>query len=132
MSRKLYFFIVILTLFSVQLCVLVKDKELLDNFRLGSGKVTGVRAGVVTGGGIQFKIDKFHTKYNILMAQSNACESLVSKQLHVLKKFNFPVVYLPSNPSNAEILLFESQYKKFGLKIPEELIEIVEALSECE
>jgi hypothetical protein len=109
-----------------------KNRSLLDNTEYSHGYVIKVRPGVVTGGGIQFRIIDVKTKYNLLMPWGNKCESEVKERLSEIKKIRFPVVFDKKDTSNAEILLFKSQYEKYGLEIPDSLQKLVNELSKCE
>jgi hypothetical protein len=60
------------------------------------------------------------------------CEKYIKRKLGEIKRIKFPIVYDASEVENAEILLFKSQYEKYGLDIPEELKEVIGELSECE
>ena len=108
-----------------------KEKKLTREFKQSFGVVHKVVDGK-NGGGIHFTYKEFNGDYKPLTWNGSDCNEIVRRDLVILQKYKFPVVYLSSDHTNAEILLFESQYKRFGLDIPEELINIVSELSICE
>ena len=109
-----------------------KKKRLFHNMKVSYGYVIKVRSGVVTGGGIQYIFVDNRTKYKQLMPWGVECEQKVRSMLSQINNIKFPIAYDSKDPSNSEILLFRSQYEKYGLEIPKELKEIVEEISKCE
>lgn len=109
-----------------------RSKRLLKSHVFATGYVVGVRSGVKTGGGIQFKIKNVETKYHLLMPKFVKCEDIVKAMLSEINGIAFPVVYQKDNATNAEILLFRSQYERFARKVPVDLEEVVSTLSACE
>ncbi len=67
-----------------------------------------------------------------MKVSGNICKSALKSNLEELKKYTFPVIQDPKMNNNAEILLFEKQYEKFGVEIPENLKPIVAKLSDCQ
>jgi hypothetical protein len=132
MKSKIFWITVIFLLSFIFFRGKSKKKKLLQNIEYAQGYVIKVRAGVVTGGGIQFRIIDRETNYNLLMPWGVECESKVKEMLLNLSNKKFPVVYDSTDVQNAEILLFKSQYEKYGVQIPEALKELINKLSECE
>ncbi len=110
----------------------VRKSRLMKDFRIDKGKIIKVTAGGKTGGGIQFTYGSLNNKWNPLISPSNDCQKKVKLRLTELQNYSFPVVYQKDDHSNAEILLFKSQYAKYNIMIPEELISIVNEISQCE
>jgi hypothetical protein len=71
-------------------------------------------------------------KYNNAMRITwPSCRKIITKHMKLLQSKKFPVVYAKNNLNNAEVLIFEDQYEKYGVEIPIDLKEIVKVLSEC-
>ncbi|MEZ4952826.1 MAG: hypothetical protein R2825_04555 [Saprospiraceae bacterium] len=81
MKSKIFWITVIFLLSFIFFRGKNKNKKLLQNIEYAQGYVIKVRAGVVTGGGIQFRIIDRETNYNLLMPWGVECEAKVKEML---------------------------------------------------
>jgi hypothetical protein len=110
----------------------VRENKLVSNHLVSYGKLIKVDFGSNNGGGIMYKIDEITTdKLAFDNVGGSKCETHISAHLKEAKKVKFPVVYNPDDHFNSEILIFEDQYENYKIQIPDELIEIVQLLSNC-
>ncbi len=124
------------TILFILLCILgvfmlyYKAKLLRDNFEVTTGRVIKVSAGKKKS--ITFEMKGEQPFFPTRMRGSYGCgHRNVKRQLHVVREMEFPVVYQKGNRQNAQILLFERQYKGFKLEVPDSLANIVADLSKC-
>jgi len=134
MKTKTIWLVALLTIVLLSMNALLGNYQLRKGFEQSQGHIVRVSFGGKGGGGggIQYTYEKSKSQYQLLMGADLKCRNMIEKKLKKLQKIKFPVVYLPSNHQNARILLFESQYIRYGVDIPEHLVEIVKELSECE
>lgn len=107
----------------------VRNDRLYNNFELTEGRIVKVTYGQSKT--LQFKMDGYKPKYNPSIGIGYKCRNLVANSMNELTKFKFPVIYEKGNRANHQILLFEKQYKKAKIKIPDSLKQVVKKLSEC-
>ena len=126
-------------IFSIVFCVILiakgnrKNAQLVNNYaiELNSGYVTTINSSA-GGRGVIFDYLKNDSKYRLRLSVAPNCRKLSQKHLQKIQRYKFPVAYSKKNPSNAQILLFQSQYDLFNFEVPKNLRQIVELLSQCE
>lgn len=132
MKPKLFWLLVFLSISAVFITSKISENKLLNNFEQSQGTILKIYFGGKGPTGIKFTFDGIKSSNKPILSCSISCKEEVRKRLKELQKYKFPVVYLPSHHINAEILLFESQYKKYDIEMPKELEEIIAELSICE
>lgn len=134
LNRSQYSALIIFSLMTLMVIFfnLYNKKQLKTSFLHTKGKVVKLSSGG-NSGSVHFRFGE-----NIDAKRDNnmritwpSCRSLIRKELFKIQRLEFPVVYSPQNLDNAEILIFEDQYEKFGVEIPDEVSDMVKLLSEC-
>lgn len=107
--------------------------ELEKNFVVTSGWVTGKSTSKSGHSTIDyfFKIDDKKIRGSSI-GGSTWCQWNAKDMSNFIKGLQMPIVYEKGKPENNQILIFKKEYAKFGVKVPEELREVVEEMSKCE
>jgi hypothetical protein len=111
-----------------------KSTSLDKNTIYTTGKFIQYSRGVKTGGGVAFEYKVGEKSYRETCCQyfSNACENEIVLYSSELRKGTFPVVYDSENPSNAELLLLESQYLRFNIPVERESMRLISEVYLCD
>ena len=122
----LFILLIIAIIFSVRH---YKSIKLQNNYLKTEGRF--VRSNYNLPHEFKYKFKEHKTKYlPILNIPFPSCKKYLRNKMIDLEKFSFPVVYEKGNPKNSEILIFNSQYKKYNIEIPEPLKDVVNKNSE--
>ena len=133
MNKKKQFLLFSLLILVVFIAYSIRKIRLKNDFVITYGSVVEVIRSKSTK--IKFQIEKDEPfSYPVMFTNKRRqkCKSLFKRKEKELKTYTFPVAHRTGNKNNAEILLFEWQYRKFNIEIPDSLEAIVKELSNCQ
>ncbi|MEL6669729.1 MAG: hypothetical protein AAFO91_11670 [Bacteroidota bacterium] len=111
-----------------------KRNSLYANSKFTTGEYINYNVGVKTGGGLKFSYLIDGEAYEDICCQHlpTKCERYLMGNEDALRQYTFPVAYDATDPSNAELLVVQSQYDRYELDVPDEIEEIIRIISTCE
>jgi len=108
----------------------LNKRNLYNNYVFSKGEITKYKSWKFRE--VQFVIEGIKLEDNASMTIFfPGCGKCISKHLKELKQHNFPVIYNKEDSTNHEILIFNKQYQKLEIAIPDNVKSIVDKISKC-
>lgn len=130
MNTKHFFWILVVLIFGILLKQKLNKKELYKNYILTSGRIVNYESWKFRK--VEFLIDNIELKEKASMGiPFPSCGDRIYDKLNEISQIKFPVIYLNEDKMNHEILIYNKQYERLGISVPDSLKSIVNELSNC-